>query len=48
MAVDRQAEGASALLGPEEDIYDDVLANLLSALLPRSWMTSTGVTRGPP
>jgi len=35
MAVDREAEGASALLGPEEDIDDDVLAGLLSA----SWLT---------
>jgi len=34
MAVDREAEGASALLGPEEDIDDDVLANLLSASRP--------------
>jgi len=31
MAVDREAEGAGALFGPEEDIDDDVLANLLSA-----------------
>jgi len=34
MAVDREAEGAGALLGPEEDIDDDVLANLLSASWP--------------
>ena len=34
MAVDREAEGAGALLGPEEDIYEDVLANLLSASWP--------------
>jgi len=29
MAVNREAEGAGALLGPEEDIDDDVLANVL-------------------
>jgi len=34
MAVDREAEGAGALLGPEEDIDDDVLANLQSASWP--------------
>jgi len=34
MAVDRAAEGAGARLGPEEDIDDDVLANLLSASWP--------------
>jgi len=34
MAVNRKAEGAGALLGPEEDIDDDVLANLLSASWP--------------
>jgi len=34
MAVYREAEGAGALLGPEEDIDDDVLANLLSASWP--------------
>jgi len=34
MAVDRDAEGAGALSGPEEDIDDDVLANLLSASWP--------------
>jgi len=34
MAVDGEAEGAGALLGPEEDIDDDVLANLLSASRP--------------
>jgi len=34
MAVDREAEGAGALLGPEEDIDDDVLAGLLSASWP--------------
>jgi len=34
MAVDREAEGAGALLGPEEDIDDDVLAILLSASWP--------------
>jgi len=39
MAVDREAEGAGALLGPEEDIDDDVLSNLLSA----SWPTPAGV-----
>jgi len=39
MEVDREAEGAGALLGPEEDIDDDVLANLLSA----SWPTPTVV-----
>jgi len=33
-AVDREAEGAGALSGPEEDIDDDVLANLLSASWP--------------
>ena len=31
MAVDREAKGAGALLGAEEDIDDDALANLLSA-----------------
>jgi len=39
MAVDREAEGAGALLGPEEDIDDDVLFSLLSA----SWPTSAVV-----
>jgi len=34
MAVDREAEGAGAILGPEEDIDDDVLSNLLSASRP--------------
>jgi len=34
MAVDREAEGVGALLGPEEDIDDDVLAGLLSASWP--------------
>jgi len=38
-AVDREAEGAGALLGPEEDIDDDVLATFLSA----SWPTSAVV-----
>jgi len=55
--VDREAQGAGALLGPEEDIDDDVLSNMLSAswLLisnsgrpPRSWTRSIGVTFGPP
>ena len=31
MAVDREAEGAGALLGPEEDIDDDFLSHLQSA-----------------
>jgi len=31
MAVDREAEGAGALLGLEEDIDYDLLSNLLSA-----------------
>jgi len=39
VAVDREAEGAGALLGSEEDIDDDVLANLLSA----SWPTQAVV-----
>jgi len=39
MAVDREAEGAGALLGPEEDIDDNVLSNLLSA----SWPTPSVV-----
>jgi len=34
MAVDREAEGAGALLGPEEDTDDDVVANLLLASWP--------------
>jgi len=34
MAVDREAEGVGALLGPEEDIEEDVIANLLSASWP--------------
>jgi len=34
MAVDRAAEGAGALLGPDEDIDEDVLADLLSASWP--------------
>ena len=34
MAVDREADGVGALLGPEEDIDDDVLAGLLSASWP--------------
>jgi len=34
MAVDREAGGAGALLGHEEDIDDDVLANLPSASWP--------------
>jgi len=33
-AVDSEAKGADALLGPEEDIDDDVLSNLLSASWP--------------
>jgi len=57
MAVEREAEGAGDLSGPEEDIEDDVLSNLLSAswLLnsnsgrpPLSWTRSMGVTLGPP
>jgi len=35
MAVDRQVEGAGALLSPEEDIDDSDLSNLLS----ESWPT---------
>jgi len=34
MAVHREAEGAGAFCGPEEDIHDDVLSNLLSASWP--------------
>jgi len=34
MAVDREAEGAGALMVPEEDIDDDVLSKLLSASWP--------------
>jgi len=34
MAVDREAEGAGALLGPEEDIDEGVLAGLLSTSWP--------------
>jgi len=34
MAVDCEAEGPGAFLGPEEDIDDDVLANLLAASWP--------------
>jgi len=34
LAVDREAEGAGALLGHEEDIDDDVLAGVLSASWP--------------
>jgi len=34
MAVDREAWGAGAFLGPEEHIDEDVLANILSALWP--------------
>jgi len=34
MAVNREAEGAGALLGPKDDIDDDVLASLLSAPWP--------------
>jgi len=34
LAVDREAKGAGALLGPEKDIDDDVLANLLSVSWP--------------
>jgi len=34
VAVDREAEGAGALLSLEEDIEVDVLANLLSLLWP--------------
>jgi len=34
VAVDREAEGAGALSGLEEDIDDDVLVNLLSASWP--------------
>jgi len=34
VAVDREAEGAGALLGPVEDIDDDVLANHLSVSWP--------------
>jgi len=39
MAVDREVEGGGALLGPEEDIDDDVVSNLLSA----SWPTGAVV-----
>jgi len=39
MAVDSEAEGAGDLLGPEENIDDDVLSNLLSA----SWPTAAVV-----
>jgi len=39
MEVDRDAEGAGALLDTEEDIDDDVRSNLLSA----SWPTSAVV-----
>jgi len=34
MAFNREAERAGALLGPEKDIDDDVLSNLLSASWP--------------
>jgi len=34
MAVDRETEGAGAHLGPEENIDDDVMSNLLSASWP--------------
>jgi len=34
MAVDLEAEGVGAILGPEEDIDDEVLANLVSASWP--------------
>jgi len=44
MAVDREAEGAGALLGPEEDIDDDVLANLLSASWPSPAAAVLGTT----
>jgi len=39
MAVDSEADGAGDLLGPKEDIDDDVLSNLLSA----SWPTASVV-----
>jgi len=54
MAVDREAEGAGALLGPEEEIDDDVLSNLLSACWPTPAVVDEkcgrypGGTRGPP
>jgi len=34
MAVDREAEGAGAMLGTEEDIDEDVLSSLLSSSWP--------------
>jgi len=34
MAVDREAEGVGALLGPEEDFDNDFLASHLSASWP--------------
>jgi len=34
MAVDREAEGAGAILGPAKGIDDDVLSTLLSASWP--------------
>jgi len=34
MADDREAEGAGALLGPKNDIDDDVQSNLRSASWP--------------
>jgi len=34
IAVDREAEGAGALVGPKEDIDDDIQSDLLSASGP--------------
>jgi len=34
MAIDRQNEGADALMGPEDHITDNVLSNFLSASWP--------------
>jgi len=34
MAVDLEAKGGGALLGPEKDTDDDVISNLLSASRP--------------
>ena len=47
MAVDRKAEGAGALSGPEENIDDDALANFLSASRPTPAVVDDKYGRSP-
>jgi len=50
MAVNREAEGAGGLLGPERTSTTTSSPTSCQprGRLPRSWMTSKGGTRGPP